>query len=178
MKAGRGLPIRGEVWWLCLCVSVREVLLTLVKGVIAVMPALAVAFLLADVGDAADVPGGRQVPIKELRERTSSLVGRDVVVAGLVEVVAPITEENFDDWRLMSPCAGSYYVTLKDETGTLDVLVKGNCLHRPPLVNGPWVAKGEKVWMKVSIFVPGLNPFELNPLVRAIVKDFGVLSAE
>ena len=144
----------------------------------AVMHALAVAFLLADIGGAADLPAGRQVPIRELRERTSSLVGRDVVVAGVVEAVGPITEANFDDWRLMSPCAGSYYVTLKDETGMLDVLVKGNCLRRPPLGNGSWIAKGEKVWMNVSIFVPNLNPFELNPLVRAIVKDFGVLSAE
>ena len=153
-------------------------LLTWTNGVMAVMQALAVVFLLADVGGAADLPVGRPVPIKELRERTSSLVGRDVVVAGVVEVAAPITEANFDDWRLMSPCAGSYYVTLKDETGMLDVLVKGNCLRRPPWVNGPWIAKGEKVWMKVSIFVPNLNPFELNPLVRAIVKDFGVLSVE
>lgn len=144
----------------------------------AVMHALALAFLLADVGGTADLPVGKPVPIKELRERTSSLVGRDVVVAGVVEVVAPIAEANFDDWRLMSPCAGSYYVTFKDETGMLDVLVKGNCLRRPPLVNGPWIVKGEKVWMKVAIFVPNLNPFELNPLVRAIVKDFGVLSAE
>ncbi|MCS6291905.1 MAG: hypothetical protein H8J66_02440 [Nitrospira sp.] len=149
-----------------------------INGVMAVMQALAGVFLLADVGGATDLPVGRPVPIKELRERTSSLIGRDVVVAGLVEVAAPITEANFDDWRLMSPCAGSYYVTLKDETGMLGVLVKGNCLRRPPLVNGPWIAKGEKVWMKVSIFVPNLNPFELNPLVRAIVKDFGVLSAE
>jgi hypothetical protein len=153
-------------------------LVTWTKGVMAVMHALALAFLLADAGGAADLPVGRQVPIKELRERTSSLVGRDVAVAGVVEVVAPITEANFDDWRLMSPCAGSYYVTLKDETGMLDVLVKGNCLHRPPLVNDPWIVKGEKVWMKVAIFVPNLNPFERNPLVRAIVKDFGVLSAE
>jgi len=142
------------------------------------MQALAMFFLLADISGAADLLAGRQVPIKELRERTSSLVGRDIVVAGVVEVVGPITEANFDDWRLMSLCAGSYYVTLKDETGMLDVLVKGNCLRRPPLVNGQWIAKGEKVWMNVSIIVPNLNPFELNPLVRAIVKDFGVLSAE
>lgn len=144
----------------------------------AIMHALAAVCLLADGGGAADLPVGRPVPIKELRERTSSLVGRDVAVAGVVEVVAPITEANFDDWRLMSPCAGSYFVTLKDETGILDVLVKGNCLRRPPLVNAPWIAKGEKVWMNVSIFVPNLNSFELNPPVRAIVKDFGVLPAE
>ena len=61
---------------------------------------------------------------------------------------------------------------------TLDEVVKGNGLRRPPLVNGRWIAKGEKVWMKVSIFAPNLNPFELNPLVRAIAKDFGVLSAK
>jgi len=30
----------------------------------------------------------------------------------------------------------------------------------------------------VSIFVPGLNPFELNPLVRARAKDFGLVTAE
>lgn len=152
--------------------------MTLAKGVIAVMPALAVVFLLADVGGAADVPGGRQVPIKELRERTSLLVGRDVMLVGLVEEVESITEGNFDDWRLMSPCVGSYYVTLNDDTGSVDVLVKGNCLLKPSMVNGPRIVKGEKVWMKVSIFVPGLNPFELNPLVRAIAKDFGVWSAE
>lgn len=148
------------------------------KGVMAVMYGLAVGFMLADLGGAADLPAGRPVPIKELRERTSSLVGRDVVVAGLVEVVAPITEANFDDWRLMSPCAGSYYVTLNDDTGSVDILVKGNCLLKPSLVNGPRIVEDEKVWMKVSIFVPGLNPFELNPLVRAIAKDFGVWSAE
>lgn len=157
---------------------VREVSLNLVKGVMAVMYGLAVGFMLADLGGAADLPAGRPVPIKELRERTSSLVGRDVVVAGLVEVVAPITEANVDDWRLMSPCAGSYYVTLNDDTGSVDILVKGNCLLKPSLVNGPRIVEDEKVWMKVSIFVPGLNPFELNPLVRAIAKDFGVWSAE
>jgi hypothetical protein len=153
-------------------------LVTWTKGVMAVMHALALAFLLADVGGAADLSVGRQVPIKELRERTSSLVGRDVVVAGVVDVVAPITEANFDDWRLMSPCAGSYYVTLNDDTGSVDVLVKGNCLLKPSMVNGPRIVEGEKVWMKVSIFVPGLNPFELNPMVRAIAKDFGMWSAE
>lgn len=78
----------------------------------------------------------------------------------------------------MSPCVGSYVVTLKDETGSVDVLVKGNCLLKPPMVNGPWIVKGEKVWMKVSIFVPSHNPFELNPLVRANAKDFGVLPSE
>jgi hypothetical protein len=39
----------------------------------AVMHALAVVFVLADVGGAADLPAGRPVPIKELRERTRSL---------------------------------------------------------------------------------------------------------
>lgn len=127
---------------------------------------------------AADLPAGRPVSIKELRERTSFLVGRDVVVVGVTEAVAAITEENFDDWRLMSPCVGSYYVVLKDDTGVLDVLVKGNCLLRPSMVNGPWILKGQKVWMKVTIFVPDLNPFALNPLVRAIAKDFGAVLPE
>lgn len=40
---------------------------------------------------------GSQVPITELRERTSSLVGRDVVIVGVVEVVVAITKENCDD---------------------------------------------------------------------------------
>lgn len=148
------------------------------NGVMAVMHALAAVFLLADVSGAADLSAGRQVPIKELRERASLLVGRDVILVGLVEKVESITEGNFDDWRLMSPCVGSYYVTLNDDTGSVDVLVKGNCLLKPSMVNGPRIMKSEKVWMKVSIFVPGLNPFELNPLVRAIAKDFGVWSAE
>lgn len=149
-------------------------LLTWTKGVMAVMYGLPVGFMPADLGGVADLPAGRQVPIKELRERTNSLVGRDVVVAGLVEVVAPITKANFDDWRLMSSCAGSYYVTLNDDTGSVDILVKRNCLLNPSMVNGPRIVEGEKV----LIFVPGLNPFELNPLVRAIAKDFGVWSAE
>lgn len=140
----------------------------------------AVVIVVASVGfaAAADFPAGRQVPIKELRERTSALIGREVLLIGVVEVATAITEENFDDWRLWSPCVGSYYVTLKDDTGVLDILVKGNCLLRPPMVNGPWIMKGQKVWMKVMIFVPGLNPFELNPLIRAVAKDFGELSAE
>ena len=92
---------------------VREVFLTLAKGLIAVMHVLAVVFLLADVGAAADLPAGRQVPIRELRERTSSLVGRDVVVAGVVETVDPITEANFDDWRLLSPVPGATTLRLK-----------------------------------------------------------------
>jgi hypothetical protein len=87
-------------------------------------------------------------------------------------------EDNFDGWRLMSPCVGSCYVTLKDDTASVDVLVRGNCLLKPPTVNGPRIVKGEKVWMKVTIFVPNLNPFELNPLVHAIAKDFGALSPE
>ena len=137
-----------------------------------------VVLALAGSGLAADLPADRHVPIKELRERTSSLVGRDVMVVGTVEAVVAITEENFDDWRLMSPCVGSYYVRLKDDSGILDALVKGNCLLRPPMVNGPWIEKGQKVWMKVTIFVPNLNPFELNPLIRAIAKDFGIVAAE
>lgn len=127
---------------------------------------------------AADLPAGRQLPIKELRERTSALIGRDLILSGVVEAVEPITEENFDDWRLVSPCIGSYFVTLKDDTGFVDVLVRGNCLLKPPMVNGLWIVKGEKVWVKVTIFVPNLNPFALNPLVRAIAKDFGVLPSE
>lgn len=144
----------------------------------AVMHALAVVFVLADVGGAADLPAGRPVPIKELRERTSSLVGRDLILLGIAGAVESITEDNFDDWRLMSPCIGSYYVTLNDDTGSVDVLVKGNCLLKSSMVNGPRIVEGEKVWMKVSIFVPGLNPFELNSVVRAIAKDFGAWSAE
>lgn len=140
----------------------------------------AVVVVVAVAGSvvAADLPAGRQVPIKELRERTSALIGRDVVIMGMAESVAAITEENFDDWRLLSPCVGSYYVRLKDDTGVLDVLVKGNCLLRPLMVNGPWIREGQKVWMKVTIFVPNLNPYELNPLIRAVAKDFGGLSAE
>lgn len=140
--------------------------------------ALVAVVPLAGFAVATDLPVGRQVPIKELRARTSFLIGRDVVVMGVTESVAAITEENFDDWRLLSPCPGSYYVTLKDDTGVLDVLVKGSCLLRPSMVNGPWILKGWKVWMKVTIFVPNLNPFELNPLIRAVAKDFGELPAE
>lgn len=40
------------------------------------------------------------------------------------------------------------------------------------------IVRGEKVWMKVAIFVPNLNPFELNPLIRAVAKDFGEFPAE
>lgn len=46
------------------------------------------------------------------------------------------------------------------------------------MVNGPWIREGQKVWMKVTIFVPNLNPFELNPLIRAVAKDYGELPAE
>lgn len=152
--------------------------MTSIHRIFASGSALVVVIALASSAVAADLPVGRQVPIKELRERTSSLVGRDVVVVGMVEAVVAITEENFDDWRLMSPCVGSYYVTIKDDTGILDVLVKGNCLLRAPMVNGPWILKGRKVWMRVAIFVPNLNPFELNPLIRAVAKDFGELPAE
>ncbi len=140
--------------------------------------ALVVAIAVSGSVAAADPPAGRHLPIKELRERTSALIGRDLILSGVAEAVEPIDEGNFEEWRLMSPCVGSYVVTLKDETGSVDVLVKGNCLLKPPMVNGPWIVKGAKVWMKVSIFVPNLNPFELNPLVRAIAKDFGVLSSE
>lgn len=139
---------------------------------------MAVAVALFGSAAAADLSAGRQVPIRELRERTSTLIGRDLILSGVAEAVEPINEGNFDDWRLMSPCVGSYYVTLKDDTGSVDVLVKGNCFLKPPMVNGPRIGKGEKVWMKVSIFVLNLNPFELNPLVRAIAKDFGVLPSE
>lgn len=45
---------------------------------------------LAGSGLAADLPAGRPVPIKELHERTSSLVARDVVVVGMVEAVVAI----------------------------------------------------------------------------------------
>lgn len=61
---------------------------------------------------------------------------------------------------------------------TLDEVVKGNGLRRPRLVNGRWIANGGKVWMNVSIIVPNLNPLALNPSVRAIVKDIGVLPAD
>ena len=127
---------------------------------------------------AAEFSAGRQVPIKELRERTSSFVGRDVMIAGVVDVVEPITTDNFEDWRLVTPCVGSYYITLNDETGVLDVLVKGNCLLRGQAMTGPRIAKGERVWMKATIFVPGLNPSALNPLIRAVAKDFGTLPSE
>jgi hypothetical protein len=113
---------------------------------------------------ATEFSAGRQVPIKELHERTSSFVGRDVVES--------ITTDNFDDWRLVTPCVGSYYVTLKDETGVLDVLVKGNCLLRSQAITGPRIVKGERVRMRVTIFLPGLNPSALNPLIRAVAKDF------
>lgn len=92
---------------------------------------LAVVILAAAFGGsvaAADPPAGRQVPIKELRDRTSSLIGRDLILVGLVQAVESITEDNFDDWRLKSPCVGSYYITLVDDTGSVDVLVKGKCL--------------------------------------------------
>jgi hypothetical protein len=121
---------------------------------------------------ATEFSAGRQVPIKELRERTSSFVGRDVVIVGVADVVESITTDSFDDWRLVTPCVGSYYVTLKDETGALDVLVKGNCLLRPQAVTGPRIVKGERVRMRVTIFLPGLNPSALNPLIRAVAKDF------
>lgn len=158
-------------------VLVSDAMLTWTKGVVSVISALAAMCMVADIAGAIELPAGRPIPIKELRERTSALVGRDVVV-GTADAVEPITETNFDDWKLVSPCVGSYYVTLTDETSSIDVLVKGPCLLKIQGINGPWILKGEKVWMNVSIFVPGLNPFELNPLVRAIAKDFGAWTAE
>ena len=133
---------------------------------------------LAGSAVATEFSAGRQVLIKELRERTSSFVGRDVVIAGVADAVESITTDNFDDWRLITPCVGSYYVTLKDETGVLDVLVKGNCLLRGQAITGPRIVKGERVWMKVTIFVPGLNPSAFNPLIRAVAKEFGPLTPE
>jgi hypothetical protein len=137
--------------------------------------AMVVVVLLAGSAVATEFSVGRQVPIKELHERTSSFVGRDVVIAGVVDVVESITTDNFDDWKLVVPCVGSYYVTLKDETGILDVLVKGNCVLRGQAITGPRIVKGGSVWMKVTIFVPGLNPSAFNPLIRAVAKDFGPL---
>ena len=133
---------------------------------------------LAGSAVATELSAGRQVSVQELRERTSSFVGRDVVIAGVVDVVESITTDNFDDWRLVTPCVGSYYVTLKDKTGVLDVLVKGNCVLRAQAITGPRIVKGESVWMKVTIFLPGLNPSALNPLIRAVAKDFGPLPSE
>ena len=132
--------------------------------------AMVVVVLLAGSAVATEFSARSQVPIKELRERTSSFVGRDVVES--------ITTDNFDDWRLVMPCVGSYYVTLKDETGVLDVLVKGNCVLRGQAITGPRIVKGGSVWMKVTIFVPGLNPSAFNPLIRAVAKDFGPLAPE
>ena len=101
----------------------------MVASVVAMIMVVAVAGSAV----ATEFSAGRQVPIKELRKRTSSFVGRDVVIVGVADVVESITTVNFDDWRLVTFCAGSYYVTLKDETGVLDVLVKGNRLlsHKP-----------------------------------------------
>lgn len=142
------------------------------------MPAMIMVVALAGSAVATEFSAGRQVLLKELRERTSSFIGRDVVIAGVVDVVESITTDNFDDWRLVTPCVGSYYVTLKDETGVLDVLVKGNCLLRGQAITGPRIVKGERVWMKVTIFVPGLNPSAFNPLIRAVAKEFGPLTPE
>ena len=138
----------------------------------------AMVVVLVGSAVAAEFSAGRQVPIKELRERTSSFVGRDVVIAGVADAVESITTDNFDDWRLVTPCVGSYYITLQYETGILDVLVKGNCLLRGQAMTGPRIVKGERVWMKVTIFVPGLNPSAFNPLIRAVAKDFGPLPSE
>lgn len=66
------------------------------------LSASGVVLALGGSGLAADLPAGKRVPIKELHERTSSLVARDVVVVGTVEAVVAITEDNFDDWRLMA----------------------------------------------------------------------------
>ncbi len=140
--------------------------------------AMAVVIVLAGSAVAEELSTGRLAPVQELRERTSSFVGRDVVIAGVVDGVESITTENFEDWRLVTPCVGSYYVALKDKTGILDVLVKGNCLLKGQAVTGPRIVAGEKVWMKVTIFVPGLNPSALNPLIRAVAKDFGPLPSE
>ena len=145
---------------------------------VATVRAMVVVIALAGSAVATELSVGRQVPIQELRERTSSFVGRDVVIAGDVDVVESITTDNFDDWRLVTPCVGSYYVTLKDKTGILDVLVKGNCLLRSQAITGPRITKGEKVWMKVTIFLPALNSSALNPLIRAVAKDFGPLPSE
>ena len=147
-------------------------------AMVATVRAMVVVIALAGSAVATELSVGRQVPIQELRERTSSFVGRDVVIAGDVDVVESITTDNFDDWRLVTPCVGSYYVTLKDKTGILDVLVKGNCLLRSQAITGPRITKGEKVWMKVTIFLPALNPSALNPLIRAVAKDFGPLPSE
>ena len=140
--------------------------------------AMVMVVLLAGSAVATELSAGRQVSVQELRERTSSFVGRDVVIAGVVDVVESITTDNFDDWRLVTPCVGSYYVTLKDKTGVLDVLVKGNCVLRAQAITGPRIVKGESVWIKVTIFLPGLNPSALNPLIRAVAKDFGPLPSE
>ena len=145
---------------------------------VATVRAMVVVIALAGSAVATELSAGRQVPIQELRERTSSFVGRDVVIAGDVDVVESITTDNFDDWRLVTPCVGSYYVTLKDKTGILDVLVKGNCLLRSQAITGPRITKGEKVWMKVTIFLPALNSSALNPLIRAVAKDFWPLPSE
>ena len=139
---------------------------------------VAAIVMLVGSAVAAEFSAGRLVPIKELRERTSSFIGRDVVIAGIADAVESITTDNFDDWRLVTPCVGSYYIALKDETGILDVLVKGNCLLRGQAMTGPRIVKGERVWMKVTIFVPGLNPSAFNPLIRAVAKDFGFLPSE
>lgn len=137
-----------------------------------------VALARAGSGLPADNCVGRQMPIKELRERTSSLVGRDVVIVGMVETVVAITEKNFDDWRLMSPCVGSYYLTLKDETDVLDVLVKGRCVYENKReYRASDCKRGEGV-DEGGDLCPNLNPFERNPFIRAVAKDFGELPAE
>jgi len=81
-----------------------------VVGLRAVVVGILLATLAGSVV-AAEFSAGRQVPIKELRERTRSFVGCDVLIAGVVDVVEPITRDNFDDWRLVTPCVGSYYIT-------------------------------------------------------------------
>ena len=150
----------------------------LIRSGITVVGLCAMVVVLVGSAVATEFSAGRQVAIKELRERTSSFVGRDVVIAGVADAVESITTENFDDWRLVTPCVGSYYISLKDETGVLDVLIKGNCLLRGQAITGPRISKGERVWMKVTIFVPGLNPSAFNPLIRAVAKDFGPLPSE
>jgi hypothetical protein len=126
---------------------------------------------------AAEFPG-RQLPIKELRERTSSLVGRDVVIAGTAERIVPITTDNFDEWKMVGPCVGSYIATVKDDTGSIDVLVHGNCVSKLKARHEARIEQGQTIWIKVRMFVPDLNMFALNPTVRAVAQDFGPLASE
>ena len=149
------------------------------SGIIVVgLRAMVMVIVLAGSAVATEFSAGRQISIKELHERTSSFVARDVVIVGVADVVESITTDNFEDWRLVMACVGSYYVTLKDETGVLDVLVKGNCTLRAQAITGPRIVKGERVRMRVTIFLPGLNPSALNPLIRAVAKDFWPLPSE